>query len=196
MVDRVTGLSRCIGFVRFKTIEQATAAMEGMHGSPRGEATLNVKYADDERQKELRKRLRLQNTASSSTSFTHSVSPISYSMINTPASLEGRVEASRRASATTFVSVPWPAPYGWTSPVYTPVYDPAHSPWLLVYPTEGYPAPSAQHRTPQHTYSFVSNVHFPIDPNVSDIRSSSDAAQRTAEPSQTPMGSDIKEPDG
>ena len=177
MIDRATGQSRCIGFVRFHTIDQATAAMEGMHGSPRGDATLNVKYADDDRQKELRKRIRQQNSTSTSPPFAHSVNQISYSVVSSSASLDGRVDGTRRTTPTAFVSVPWPAPYGWTPPVFPSVYDPAHASWLLVYPTESFSAPSTSHRgsLPQHSYSIVPNIAFPsIDPN-SDPRTSGEA---------------------
>eukprot|EP00002_Diphylleia_rotans_P023135 TRINITY_DN4546_c0_g1_i1.p1 TRINITY_DN4546_c0_g1~~TRINITY_DN4546_c0_g1_i1.p1 ORF type:complete len:467 (+),score=84.83 TRINITY_DN4546_c0_g1_i1:116-1516(+) len=57
MIDRDTGQSREIGFVRFETTEQATAAIRATNGTTLGpnSTPLIVKYADSEEQKAERK---------------------------------------------------------------------------------------------------------------------------------------------
>jgi RNA recognition motif-containing protein len=60
MVDRVTGLSRQIGFVRFETVSQAQAVIDEMNGfrlSP-GAPPLIIKFADTKEQKDARQVMR------------------------------------------------------------------------------------------------------------------------------------------
>jgi hypothetical protein len=205
MVDKITGQSRRIGFVRYTTLDQAASAIQAMHGTTRGDGALNVKYADDERQKEARKRLR-QSSAGSQTlpgipnSLSMHMDPSSsasmlsqghhmipqppYGMLSRHGSLEGRAAFSTRpapsvngapgpitapSSAGQFLPIPWA--YGWPTPVYTPVYESAHAPWLLVYPPDGYVgAPRAPEAIPQYPYAMPS-IYFPVDgPNAPDTR--------------------------
>jgi len=60
MIDRNTGLSRQIGFVRFETKDQATAAIDEMnnHKLYPSAPPLTVKFADTKEQKNARKALR------------------------------------------------------------------------------------------------------------------------------------------
>lgn len=63
MIDKNTGASRQIGFVRFQSIDEARIAMEEMTNyklSPNAQP-LTVKYADTERQKLARRALRNKN---------------------------------------------------------------------------------------------------------------------------------------
>lgn len=46
MLDLNTGESRCFGFVKFKTREQANRALQAMNGQKLGNKTLVVKFAD------------------------------------------------------------------------------------------------------------------------------------------------------
>jgi RNA recognition motif-containing protein len=64
MVDKVTGQSRQIGFVRFENIKDATSAMQKMNGYKLDdEATpLVVKYAENENQRATRKARAHQNS--------------------------------------------------------------------------------------------------------------------------------------
>jgi hypothetical protein len=57
MVDKVTGESRQIGFVRFESQEDATAALNAMNGQKLAsdQPTLIVKYAETENQRIIRK---------------------------------------------------------------------------------------------------------------------------------------------
>jgi len=60
MIDRLTGLSRQIGFVRFETPSQAQAVIDEMNGfrlSP-GAPPLIIKFADTKEQKEARQTMR------------------------------------------------------------------------------------------------------------------------------------------
>lgn len=60
MIDRMTGLSRQIGFVRFETAQQAQAVIDEMNGfrlSP-GAPPLIIKFADTKEQKEARQSMR------------------------------------------------------------------------------------------------------------------------------------------
>jgi len=63
MIDRNTGLSRQIGFVRFERQDDANAAINEMNGYKMSSSAppLTVKYADTEEQKEARKALRAQH---------------------------------------------------------------------------------------------------------------------------------------
>lgn len=131
MLDKFTGLSRCIGFVRFRTHEQASKAMQSIQGLQRGESTLSIKFADDDKQREIRKRLRLAAGAAN----TQVPSPASYGMLARHGSFEGSVDAMR-----SFVPLSWP--YSWpATPVYAPpsVYDP--SSWLFMYSPDSYSSP-------------------------------------------------------
>eukprot|EP01124_Arcella_intermedia_P027097 TRINITY_DN5232_c0_g1_i1.p1 TRINITY_DN5232_c0_g1~~TRINITY_DN5232_c0_g1_i1.p1 ORF type:complete len:711 (+),score=113.08 TRINITY_DN5232_c0_g1_i1:125-2257(+) len=64
MIDRNTGLSRQIGFVRFETKDQATAAIEEMNNYKLYPSALplTVKFADTKEQKNARKALRQKQT--------------------------------------------------------------------------------------------------------------------------------------
>lgn len=60
MIDRLTGLSRQIGFVRFETAQQAQTVIDEMNGfrlSP-GAPPLIIKFADTKEQKEARQAMR------------------------------------------------------------------------------------------------------------------------------------------
>lgn len=46
MLDLNTGESRCFGFVKFKTRDQANRALQAMNGQKLGNKTLVVKFAD------------------------------------------------------------------------------------------------------------------------------------------------------
>jgi RNA recognition motif-containing protein len=64
MVDRVTGLSRQIGFVRFENIVQSQAVIDEMNGfrlSP-GAPPLIIKYADTKEQKDARQMMRVRSS--------------------------------------------------------------------------------------------------------------------------------------
>jgi len=64
MVDRTTGLSRQIGFVRYENTEHARAAIEEMNNYKLFATAqpLTVKYADTKEQKQVRKSLRQKQT--------------------------------------------------------------------------------------------------------------------------------------
>eukprot|EP01120_Amphizonella_sp_Union-15-10_P006726 TRINITY_DN21_c6_g1_i1.p1 TRINITY_DN21_c6_g1~~TRINITY_DN21_c6_g1_i1.p1 ORF type:complete len:328 (-),score=64.68 TRINITY_DN21_c6_g1_i1:125-1108(-) len=69
MIDRHTGLSRQIGFVRFERQDDANIAISEMNGHKMSASAppLTVKYADTEEQKEARKALRAQHQHQPST---------------------------------------------------------------------------------------------------------------------------------
>ena len=46
MINLETGQSKCFGFVRFKTLQQAQAAIQGLNGRPVGNKILLAKYAE------------------------------------------------------------------------------------------------------------------------------------------------------
>jgi len=76
MVDRYTGVSRQIGFVRFETVDQATKAIENMNNYQLDVSAppLIVKYADTKEQKMARKVVRQQKQQQGQE---HDISPLS-----------------------------------------------------------------------------------------------------------------------
>ena len=52
MINLETGQSKCFGFVRFKTLQQAQAAIQGLNGRPVGNKILLAKYAESHEKKE------------------------------------------------------------------------------------------------------------------------------------------------
>eukprot|EP01135_Chromosphaera_perkinsii_P001031 Nk52_evm1s157 gene=Nk52_evmTU1s157 len=75
LTDKHTGASRCIGMVKFATIEEATLAKESLNGcgvGPYGSSTLIVKFAETEESK-MRRRMkrmeRLNSTAPHQASY-------------------------------------------------------------------------------------------------------------------------------
>lgn len=137
MIDRATGDSRCNGFVRFKNQEDATTAKEAMNGYEREDSILLVKYADDERQKELRRRARLANPPLSGMTSRNSASELSIGKYGRNRSPEESAEMMRRLGPPTNTFVPWP--YVWPNGAYAPpppqIID--VSAWLVMYSTAG-----------------------------------------------------------
>lgn len=168
MVDKITRLSRCIGFVRFKTQEQATKAMQAMNGRQREDSVLVVKYADDERQRELRKRQQRLALANPRSFPTHTAAnPVAApgypGMMMRHGSSEGLHDDPTRVAAP-FMPVAWP--YAWSgAPLYTPaVYD---SSWLVMLSPESYTSP----RSPQHRTFYapsIPSMYYHFDPAASN----------------------------
>lgn len=167
MLDRATGVSRRNGFVRFKTQEQATTAMEAMNGHRREDSVLQVKYADDERQRDMRKRLRLANTPGM---ISHnSASELNTSNYARIGSIEESAEMMRRAGPPSNTFVPWP--YVWPNAAYAPappqIIDVAA--WLVMYSSaasaaEGYTSPRGMHQmAPPHFYPHHPSMYYHYD---------------------------------
>lgn len=149
MTCKHTGVGRGVGFVRFKELEQAANAIEGMHGRKYQDQQLVVQYADaDERGPSSRKKRLPPTNPIPNAENTSGIA--AYGSTQRPTQLEGRSDFNPRRNIGPNHFVPqgsavWAppppnyhqgaSPYAWVPPVYpAAIYDPQIAPqWMIVY---------------------------------------------------------------
>jgi len=132
MVDRNTGLSRQIGFVRFETKDQATLAIEEMNNYKLNPSAppLTVKFADTKEQKTARKAIRQKQFKPERGSNLGS-SPQPYYYPNQPYDYPYPPQYSSFNSQSPYIFSD--VPFHDTSPYYPPPYLPQSSHPYLIY---------------------------------------------------------------